>query len=170
MNVKREAVLAGAGLRGVAIRARTDGLVLEAALQHRFRNTSDGDIEVSYSFPVPTDAAVLSFGADHGGQRSGATASAADAAAYEAAIERGGAAAQLDRLQPGRCNIALGRLRPGEATTTVTVWARFLEVVDGTARIVAPVSAMAPEGSSLAGPFGPEGAGWRTTISPSTSP
>lgn len=54
-------------LRGVDVSARIAGLLAETTLTQKYRNDTDNNLELAYTFPLPVGAVLLAFDVQVGG-------------------------------------------------------------------------------------------------------
>lgn len=103
-------------LRGVEVSARIVGLVAETTLSQRYRNDGDENIEVTYTFPLPTEGVLLSFEAELGQKKYQGTVMPRRSAEadYEKALEQGNSAFRLQKVREGIYSATLGNILPGE--------------------------------------------------------
>ena len=103
-------------LRSVQARGRLDGLLLSMALRQTFRNDTDENIEVTYTFPLAWGAVLLSLEATMGGKRMRGQVMARQEARkqYEDAVEKGDAPIMVEKAQGGVFSASLGSVKPGE--------------------------------------------------------
>lgn len=149
----------GAGLRGVHIIGRTDGLLLTLDIEQRYANFGPAPIEIVHAFPIPSDAVIHGLELVLDGEPIAvALHDRQDAETlYETVQTSTGFTAMVERLAPGLCMASLGRLAPGAAAVLCLRIGQFLAVVGGSARIAIPTVANYPEGSRYAAFAGPLG-------------
>ncbi len=98
-------------LEGVHIATTVNGFVMTSAISQTYRNNSDDEIEVTYTFPLPTDAVLTDLKITINGKTLNAQVLPKKTAErdYEAAIESG------DTLS--WCKLAgLGSTKPASVT------------------------------------------------------
>lgn len=104
-------------LRGVEVAARITGLLVETSLTQKYKNDTETNLELAYTFPLPVGATLLSFTVKIG-ERSyqGEVIPRADAEVeYEKAITEGNSAFRLQEIRAGLYNATLGNVMAGEA-------------------------------------------------------
>ncbi|KUJ83427.1 hypothetical protein AWR36_006085 [Microbulbifer flavimaris] len=103
-------------LQAVEIAVEIQHLLAEMVITQDYTNHEAADIEVSYTFPVPTEAVLLGVQAKIGDREiAGQVAESADAEShYEDAIADGDSAILLQRVRPGLYSLSLGNLQSGE--------------------------------------------------------
>ena len=127
-------------LTGVTATGRVTGLLLELAVEQRYRNASDTNVEAVYTFPLPFDAVLLDLEIRLGERalRAIAVERAEAEARYEGALEKGDTAVMLERGSDGLCTLNLGNLMAGESATIRYTYAQLLRVTHGSVRIAVP--------------------------------
>lgn len=127
-------------LTGVTATGRVTGLLLELAVEQRYRNASDTNIEAVYTFPLPFDAVLLDLEIRLGERalRAIAVERTNAEARYEEALEKGDTAVMLERGSDGLCTLNLGNLMAGESATIRYTYAQLLRVTHGSVRIAVP--------------------------------
>lgn len=125
MDVESKEKLA---LRGVDVAARITGLLAETALTQKYRNETESNLELAYSFPLPVGATLLSFAVQMGERIfHGEVIPRQDAElAYEKAIGEGNSAFRQQEIRSGLYNATLGNLMPGEAVEITFTYAESL--------------------------------------------
>ncbi|MHA3980597.1 VIT domain-containing protein [Halovulum sp. GXIMD14794] len=100
----------------VRMNLTVDGMFAEAAVEQVYLNSGQSDIEAVYSFPMPSEATLLSVEAEIAGtRRIGEVVPAAQAdAQYEDSIAGGDSAVLLEQIEPGLFTASIGNLRAGE--------------------------------------------------------
>lgn len=106
-------------LLGVTAEGRIEGELLEMSVAQRYVNDGSQALEVTYTFPLPHDATLLSFTAASESGQWHAVVAAPEAAAkdYETAIRDGAAPVMLETRVPGIYSVSIGRLSPGQQLT-----------------------------------------------------
>ena len=137
-------------LVGTSIHATVTDWTVRVAITQQFANDEDGDIEVTYRFPVAAGSVVADFEADVGGRvlrgRSREKEVAKDA--YDDAVAAGKRTALLERVSGGVFEVFLGRM-PGrsKAAITITCVGELADQPDDpdAMRLVVPLSVFARE-------------------------
>jgi Ca-activated chloride channel family protein len=129
-------------LKGVAAHGRIQGVLFELTLRQTYRNDSDQVLEVIYTFPVPTTAAVLGFATTLNGERLvGNVLPREEAeAVYEDALEQGDAPALLERGAEGLHTANLGNLKPNDEIIVEVRYAHLLHYDQGRLRLAIPTT------------------------------
>lgn len=127
-------------LEGVSVAGAVDGLILEVSVEQRFRNPSDSNIEIVYTFPLPGGAVLLGVDVRLGErQLTGAVAEKRQAAqAYEASLAAGDAAIMLEKNHDHSYSLNLGNLAAGEACVVTMRYAETLQFEQRGLRISVP--------------------------------
>lgn len=115
-------------LRGVEVTARITGLLVQTSLSQKYKNDTERNLELAYTFPLPVGATLLSFTVQLG-QRSyqGEVIPRSDAEVeYEKAITEGNSAFRLQEIRAGLYNATLGNVMAGESVEIHIVYAETL--------------------------------------------
>ncbi|BAL23740.1 VIT domain-containing protein [Azoarcus sp. KH32C] len=104
-------------LKGVEATARLAGLLATTTVVQQYENTTNRNLEIAYTFPLPVDAVLLSFAVSIGDRRyCGEVVPRSKAEAqYEEAVESGNAAFRLQSAGKGLYTATLGNVLAGEA-------------------------------------------------------
>ncbi len=129
-------------LRSVQVQGRLDGLLLSMALRQTFRNDTDENIEVTYTFPLAWGAVLLSLEATMGGKRMRGQVMARQEARkqYEDAVEKGDAPIMVEKAQGGVFSASLGSVKPGEEVVIDLSYAQLLAFEQGRIRLLVPTT------------------------------
>lgn len=132
-------------LRGVEVFTRIAGLLASTTLVQKYKNDTDTNLELSYTFPTPVTGTLLSFEVTVGERKyNGQVVSRAEAEVkYEEAIEEGDSAFRLQEIRPGMYNAELGNVMPGEEVAITLTYAEPLPWNDKRIRYRLP-TAIAP--------------------------
>ena len=127
----------GASASGVV-----NGSLLEMALEQRFRNPQDCNVELVYTFPLPWDAVLLGIEVHLNGQTLRGRVQARQAACdtYEAALSQGHTGVLLSRNSNGSYTLELGNLLARETCTVVLRYAQHLQPTQGHLRLTLPTT------------------------------
>lgn len=115
-------------LRGVNVSARITGLLVETSLTQKYKNDTESNLELAYTFPLQVGATLLSF-CVRIGERSyqGTVIPRAEAEAeYEKAITEGNSAFRLQEIRSGLYNATLGNVMPSESIEISLVYVETL--------------------------------------------
>src|SRR5262249_4826692 len=127
-------------LNKVSARGRLDGLLFVLDVEQEFVNSSGRNIEAVYTFPLPSDAAILSLDVLIGERiLRGVVAPRAEAETrYEKAIESGDSAVMLERSAEGLYTLNVGNLLAGETMQVRLRYGQLLRLIDRAARLTVP--------------------------------
>lgn len=124
MTAEAAAVLQGVHgevivLEAVRAEASIDDLLAEVSVTQHYRNPEATNVEVVYTFPLPSEGVLLGFELEIGDRRlAGMVVEKAKAEhRYEEAITDGDTAVLLEQATPGIYTASLGNLLPGETAT-----------------------------------------------------
>lgn len=115
-------------LRGVEVTARITGLLVQTSLTQKYKNDTERNLELAYTFPLPVGATLLSFTVQLG-ERSyqGEVIPRSEAEVeYEKAITEGNSAFRLQEIRAGIFNATLGNVMAGESVQISIVYAETL--------------------------------------------
>ncbi len=115
-------------LRSVEVSALIAGLLAQTTLTQKYRNDSEDNLELAYTFPLPVDGTLLSFAVVLGDRRyQGEVIPRKEAeVAYEEAIGAGNSAFRLQEIKPGLYSATLGNVMAGEAVEITLTYAEPL--------------------------------------------
>jgi Ca-activated chloride channel family protein len=127
-------------LLGVAVTGRVFGAHARVVLRQRYRNDEARPVEAIYTFPVPSEAALVGFAMEAAGRRIEAEVKEREAAfrAYDDAVSAGHGAALLDEERRNVFTASVGNLLPGEETVVEVVYVEPLAADEGALRFVVP--------------------------------
>lgn len=129
-------------LTGVAALGRLDGVLFELTLRQTYRNTSEQNLELLYTFPLPHQAVLLGFASELNGQRmTGTVVARPDAEReYEEALADGDAPVMLEALDDGLHTANIGNLKPGDELVVELRYAQTLMFEQGRLRLSIPTT------------------------------
>jgi len=129
-------------LTGVTASGRLDGVLFNLALRQTYRNASDRNLEVVYTFPLPCEAVLLAFASELNGERTEGVITAKREAErqYEEALLKGDAPVMLEALDGGLYTANLGNLKPGEEIVLDVRFAQLLSFEQGRLRLAIPTT------------------------------
>lgn len=115
-------------LRGVEVSTRIAGLLASTTLVQNYKNDTDSNLELSYTFPIPVAGTLLSFEVAIGERKyEGQVIPRSQAEAkYEESIGEGNSAFRLQEVRAGMYNATLGNVMAGEAVTITLTYAEPL--------------------------------------------
>ncbi len=127
-------------LRGVTVSGEVRGLVFEARVEQRFVNSTDGNVEVVYTFPLPWGAVLLGVEVQLGGQLlTGAVIEKREAEGrYEEAISEGNTAIMLEKNHDRSYSLNLGNLLADEDCVITLRYAQTLQFEQNGLRLLIP--------------------------------
>lgn len=127
-------------LLGVSVSARVFGAHARVVLRQRYQNREARAIEAVYTFPVPSEAALVGFAMEAAGRRIEAEVKEREAAfrAYDEALSRGHGAALLEEERRNVFTASVGNLLPGEETVIEVEYVEPLAADEGALRFVIP--------------------------------
>jgi len=127
-------------LEGVDAKGRVRGLLFELAVEQRYRNPKEANVEAIYTFPLPSDAVLLDLEVELNGRKLVAAVVERKAAErdYEQAIDKGDTAIMLERAGDGLCTLNLGNLMAGESAKIRYRYAQLLSFEHGSVRLTIP--------------------------------
>ncbi len=127
-------------LKSVHIDASVNGLLLNVTTQQHYKNTTRKNLEVVYTFPLPTHAVILGVDLTIGEKTlSGVVLEKSEAEEdYEEAIAQGDLPVMVERSGPGLYTANLGNLKRGEEVAITVRWALLLNVREDSLRIAIP--------------------------------
>jgi Ca-activated chloride channel family protein len=147
MNALRQAQIVCDGdqnlmLLGVKANGAIKGRLLAMSLQQRFRNASDTNTEITYTFPLPSGAVLLGVDVElNGKQLTGeVTARSTARARYEEAISEGNSSIILERNPDQSYTLELGNLMAREECQITVRYAQVLQLDHGQIRLMLPTT------------------------------
>lgn len=138
-------------LKSVSAHGKLEGLLLSMTLRQSFRNDSDDNMEVVYTFPLAWGAVLLGLEATLGGKRMTGQVMARQEARerYEDAVEKGDAPVMVEKSEGNVFSASLGSLKPGEEATIELSYAQLLAFEQGRIRLVVPTTIAPRYGDAL---------------------
>ncbi len=127
-------------LRGVEVVGEVLGGHAEVCVRQRYRNDEARPIEAVYTFPLPSDAALVAFKMTCDGRTMVGEVSEREIAfrAYDAAVVAGHGAALLEQERPNVFTASVGNLLPGEETIIEVTYAQRVQADEGSLRWMIP--------------------------------
>lgn len=127
-------------LEGVRAEGDLKGAFLELAVEQRFRNPTDRNVEVVYTFPLPWRAVLLGVEVVLGGKRlTGTVVPKVEAEArYEETLSTGDAAIMLEKNRDESYSLNLGNLAANEPCLITLRYAQVLQFEQGGLRVLVP--------------------------------
>lgn len=129
-------------LLGVKANGAVKGRLLVMTLEQRYRNSSDKNSEISYTFPLPLGAVLMEVEVELNGQVLKGEVSAKNAARarYEEAISEGNSSIMLERNRDGSFTLELGNLMAREECKIMIRYAQTLATEHGQIRLMLPTT------------------------------
>lgn len=147
MSNMHQAALKSSGNRdvvllGVKANGAVKGRLLVMTLEQRYRNSSDKNSEISYTFPLPLGAVLMEVEVELNGQVLKGEVSAKNAARarYEEAISEGNSSIMLERNRDGSFTLELGNLMAREECKIMMRYAQTLATEHGQVRLMLPTT------------------------------
>ena len=127
-------------LEGVQVTNTVNGFVMTSVTRQTYRNDSTEEIEITYTFPLSSDAVLTQLRVEINGKTLNAKVLPKKTAErdYEAAIESGDTPVMVQTAKHGLYNANIGNILPGEQLVVELHVAQALQQVDGTFRIRIP--------------------------------
>ena len=127
-------------LEGVQVINTVNGFVMTSVTRQTYRNDSAEEIEITYTFPLSSDAVLTKLRVEINGKTLNAKVLPKKTAErdYEAAIESGDTPVMVHAAKHGLYNANIGNILPGEQLVVELHVAQALQQVDGTFRIRIP--------------------------------
>lgn len=127
-------------LKGVKVTGELRGLIFEARVEQRFINSTDKNVEVVYTFPLPWGAVLLGVEVLLGDkQLTGAVVEKKEAEGrYEEAISEGNAAIMLEKNHDRSYSLNLGNLAAQEECVITLRYAQTLQFEQRGLRLLIP--------------------------------
>ena len=147
MKAVRHAEMVCAGnqkpmLLGVKANGAIKGRLLAMSVQQRFRNTSNTNTEITYTFPLPFGAVLMGVEVELNGKqlKGEVTARNTARARYEEAISEGNSSIMLERNADHSYTLELGNLMPREECSITVRYAQVLQLEHGQIRLMLPTT------------------------------
>jgi Ca-activated chloride channel family protein len=139
-------------LQSAHLNGRISGLVAYMRVEHCYRNASNRELEVTYTFPMPPAAVLTAVELEIGGEKHKGVVKPKNQASqdYDAAVEDGDTPVIIDRVGPGLFSATLGNLKPGDEATIRYNWVMPIRVQSGVARVSIPTCVKERFGNPLA--------------------
>lgn len=127
-------------LEGIKTSGELRGLILEMRVEQRFRNPTDKNVEVVYTFPLPWGAVLLEVEVQLGNQHlTGTVIEKKQAEAqYEEGLSEGNAAIMLEKNRDHSYSLNLGNLAAQEACVITLRYAQTLQFEQRGLRLLIP--------------------------------
>ena len=147
MSKLRQAKLTSNGVQdlmllGVRANGAVKGRLLAMNLEQRFRNSSDTNTEITYTFPLPFGAVLMGVDVVLNGKslKGEVTAKSTARARYEEALSEGNSSIMLERNPDHSYTLELGNLMAREECSITVRYAQVLQVEQGQIRLMLPTT------------------------------
>ena len=129
-------------LLGVKANCAIKGRLLAMSLQQRFRNASETNTEITYTFPLPFGAVLMGVDVELNGKqlKGEVTARSTARARYEEAISEGNSSIMLERNADHSYTLELGNLMAREECSITVRYAQVLQLDHGQIRLMLPTT------------------------------
>lgn len=156
MSALRQAEVICAGkhelmLLGVRANGAVKGRLLAMSLQQRFRNSSDINTEITYTFPLPWGAVLMGVDVELNGKQLRGEVSAKNTARarYEEALSEGNSSIMLELNPDHSYTLELGNLMAREECGITIRYAQVLQLEHGQIRMMLPTTIAPRYGNAL---------------------
>lgn len=138
-------------LLGVKANGAVKGRILVMTLEQRYRNSSDRNTEITYTFPLPFGAVLMDVEVTLNGQvlKGEVSPRTAARARYEEAISEGNSSIMLEKNQDGSFTLELGNLMAREECNIMVRYAQVLATEHGQVRLMLPTTIAPRYGNPL---------------------
>ncbi|MFG6468424.1 VIT domain-containing protein [Roseateles sp. BYS87W] len=145
-------------LCGVQAHGVLDGVLLELTVRQTYRNASRQNLEVVYTFPLPSQAVLLGFASELNGQRMQGQVVRRQQAEqrYEEALREGNAPVMLQALGDGLHTANIGNLKPQDELVIELRYAQLLCFEQGRLRLSIPTTIAPRHGNPTAAGLQPQ--------------
>lgn len=147
MSQARQAELKSKGdrdlmLLGVKANGAVKGRLLVMTLEQRYRNASNTNTEITYTFPMPFGAALMEVEVELNGKvlKGEVVPKTQARARYEQAISDGNSSIMLERNHDGSFTLELGNLMAREECKIMIRYAQVLATAHGQVRLMLPTT------------------------------
>lgn len=145
-ELRQAEVVCGGGqelmLLGVTANGAIKGRLLAMSLQQRFRNASESNTEITYTFPLPFGAVLMGVDVELNGKQlvGEVTARSKARARYEEALSEGNSSIMLERNRDLSYTLELGNLMAREECSITVRYAQVLQLEHGQIRLMLPTT------------------------------
>jgi Ca-activated chloride channel family protein len=147
MSQMRQAELKSDGNRdlmllGVKANGAVKGRLLVMSLEQRYRNSSDKNTEITYTFPLPFGAVLMAIEVELNGKTliGEVSPKSTARARYEEAISEGNSSIMLEKNHDGSFTLELGNLMAREECKIMVRYAQVLATEHGQVRLMLPTT------------------------------
>jgi Ca-activated chloride channel family protein len=129
-------------LLGVKANGAVKGRLLVMTLEQRYRNSSDTNAEITYTFPLPFGAVLMGVEVVLNGKplKGEVTEKSHARARYEEALSEGNSGVMLERNADHSYTLELGNLMAREECSITVRYAQVLQVEQGQIRLMLPTT------------------------------
>jgi Ca-activated chloride channel family protein len=127
---------------GVTANGAIKGRLLAMSLQQRFRNASENNTEITYTFPLPFGAVLMGVDVELNGKQlvGEVTAKSTARTRYEEALSEGNSSIMLERNRDLSYTLELGNLMAREECSITVRYAQVLQLEHGQIRLMLPTT------------------------------
>lgn len=138
-------------LLGVRANGAIKGRLLAMSLQQRYRNSSDANMEITYTFPLPWGAVLMGVDVELNGKqlKGEVTAKNTARAKYEEALSEGNSSIMLELNPDHSYTLELGNLMAREECGITIRYAQILQLEHGQIRLMLPTTIAPRYGNAL---------------------
>ncbi len=138
-------------LQGVKASGAVKGRLLVMSLEQSYRNPSNTNTEITYTFPLPFGAVLLEVEVELNGEqlKGEVTAKSTAKSRYEAAISTGNTGILLERNHDGSFTLELGNLMAREECKIMVRYGQLLATEHGQIRLMLPTTIAPRYGNPL---------------------
>ena len=138
-------------LLGVRANGAVKGRLLVMTLEQRFRNPSDINTEITYTFPLPWGAVLMGVEVELNGKKlkGEVTARSTARAKYEEALSEGNSGIMLERNHDQSYTLELGNVLAHEECNITVRYAQILQLEHGQLRLMLPTTIAPRYGNPL---------------------
>ncbi|SMC83800.1 VIT domain-containing protein [Polynucleobacter kasalickyi] len=140
-------------LKSVKAKGLVKGLLFEMTVTQNYKNETNHNLEIVYTFPLSWGATFMDLSVEMGGKRlSGIVTEKKEATRrYEKAINDGDAPIMLEKNSEGLYTVNLGNLKAGEEAHIEYTYSQLLKYEEGAIRLTIPTTIAPRYGNSEGG-------------------
>lgn len=147
MSKLRQAELVSGGIKdlmllGVKASGAVKGRLLVMTLEQKYRNSTNSNTEITYTFPLPFGAVLMEVEVDLNGKvlKGEVSAKKTARARYEEAISEGNSSIMLEKNHDGSFTLELGNLMAREECRIMIRYSQVLATEHGQVRLMLPTT------------------------------
>ena len=147
MSKLRQAELVSDGIKdlmllGVKANGAVKGRMLVMTLEQKYRNSSNSNTEITYTFPLPFGAVLMDVEVDLNGKvlKGEVSAKSTARARYEESISEGNSSIMLEKNHDGSFTLELGNLMAREECRIMIRYSQVLHTEHGQVRLMLPTT------------------------------